>query len=495
MRLLAVGLRRFITFYENKADLLVNVFSLVALVSLGEEYRRGDYSFASSKALGWYLVIQSARLFRIFFAINDVKIFEHMRPVLIRASFLYFAIVYFFAIFANSYFCGALDETDAQQTSSYNDANQWAAYAHILNFDTLLQSLFTMFQLSILGNWSMVMDAAVVSSSNPAGAYIFFYCYRLIVTLLVLPILVSFIIQVFLSATALREKEIELEVLAERQAHERRIANVQISRNPGRLSKISYNVNEEIVTMKSAAVAGGVAGAATSNEIRGSIVTLSPLAFHPRLQQQQLRHSTRVNKVPVGGARGSASYSTGTGGGNRVSLGGTAAADVDGDDDEDDEDDFDDTHSREEAARRRALLKLEPARVTVQYDVRGDSAVMSMWTLDGNSPARPSPQVVSAPSRTVSQGSSVSNSSISRTASATGTAATSAGAGAGAGTGDGTGTADSTTRARKKGSVMGKIAGVFSPAKVKETVRVISKEEELAAEVSLQSTVADSDII
>ena len=62
------------------------------------------------------------------------------------------------------------------------------------------------------------MDAVVVSIPNDARAYIFFYTYRLFVTLLVLPILVSFIIQAFLSALSKREKEKKADALAQHAA-------------------------------------------------------------------------------------------------------------------------------------------------------------------------------------------------------------------------------------------------------------------------------------
>ncbi|KAJ1417212.1 hypothetical protein B484DRAFT_150674 [Ochromonadaceae sp. CCMP2298] len=215
VRLASVGAKRFLTFWENRCDALINLFSLIALIELSKTYLSTEYEYSKSGPhtvpLGWFLFIESGRLFKIFFMFNDVKIFEHMIAVLIRASFVYFSVIYFFAVFAFSFFCNALDPVAAEAADrSQDDAAQWVEYQNILNFKTLLQSIFTLFELSLLGNWSMVMDAAV-ATGRPVAAYLFFYTYRLTVTLFVLPILISFIIQVFLSALTLREKELAAE--------------------------------------------------------------------------------------------------------------------------------------------------------------------------------------------------------------------------------------------------------------------------------------------
>lgn len=284
VRIIAVGVRRFVSFYENRGDTLLNIFSLIAIIKLGSEYYSKTYDFENSLSMGWYLLFQCGRLFKLFFAVNDVKIFEHMRPVLIRASFIYFSIIYFFAIFGYSYFCHALNVEDATNTSESNDANQWVQYSNLLNFNTLLQSMFTLFEVSILGNWSIVMDAAVVSTNKPASAYIFFYTYRLVITLFILPILLSFIIQVFLSALSMREKELAEEAVADQRQHsaqqarrssasaKRAYSDDELSPTttrfslggmgvfssspftstlfmPGANTKVSYNVNQEVLVL------------------------------------------------------------------------------------------------------------------------------------------------------------------------------------------------------------------------------------------------------
>lgn len=209
MQIVARGFKRFFTFAENLIDTAINIASFILLLNVSYYYYQEDYDFSMSANVTVYMLFQCARLYKLFFLFNDVEILEHIYPVLIRGTFIYFSVIYFFAVFGYEFFCNALDYDDALNSSENSDASQWAAYQNLLNFRTLLQSIFTLFEMSILGNWSIVMDAAAVSANDFGGqlsAYFFFYTYRLIITLCVLPILVSFIIAAFLSAIGKKEK-------------------------------------------------------------------------------------------------------------------------------------------------------------------------------------------------------------------------------------------------------------------------------------------------
>ena len=96
VKLRAIGYLRYFTFYENTFDAALNVSSLVTYIALSFEYLQPDYSFHVSSAFGWYLLVQCFRMLKVFFLVNDIKIFEHMMPVLARATLIFFSVVYFF---------------------------------------------------------------------------------------------------------------------------------------------------------------------------------------------------------------------------------------------------------------------------------------------------------------------------------------------------------------------------------------------------------------
>ena len=56
--------------------------------------------------------------------------------------------------------CNALCATCPNVLDADDDADTWPQFSEILNFQTLPMTVFTMFQIVLQGNWSIVMDAA-----------------------------------------------------------------------------------------------------------------------------------------------------------------------------------------------------------------------------------------------------------------------------------------------------------------------------------------------
>jgi hypothetical protein len=127
---------------------------------------------------------------------------ESLLPVILSVGFLIFSFVYFFAAFAHNRFCSAMYTENVYDAD--DDSAGWAKYENLLNFKTFAQSLHTLFQMAIIGSWSMVMDAA--AKEFPFSSFLFFYSYRLFMTLTVMPILFSFIIQIFIIRRDLEEQ-------------------------------------------------------------------------------------------------------------------------------------------------------------------------------------------------------------------------------------------------------------------------------------------------
>ena len=156
----------------------INFLSLVCMIYLLEErggvYGTENKNLVTSPGLSLTLVIQSLRFFRMFFLINDQQVFEDIFPTLFRALFILFSVIYFFSVFAHTFFCTSLRVTEATMDAD-DDSPNYAPLAVLLNFSSMLQSLFTMFELAVLSNWSVIMDAAQKQAGD--RAYFFFYIY------------------------------------------------------------------------------------------------------------------------------------------------------------------------------------------------------------------------------------------------------------------------------------------------------------------------------
>jgi hypothetical protein len=195
---------------SRHAGTFINIVSLIALLVLAAS-RGGVYGDAYTRptpdaALATVLLVQSLRMFKLFFLVNDQGVFEDIYPTVFRAFFIMFSIIYFFGVFAHVTFCSQLVIDDAVLNAD-DDSSVWVPLADVLNFSSVLMSLFTMFQLSAQSNWSIVMAATAKQAGT--RAYVFFYTYRLVMTLFVVPILMSFIMNSFVSAVVKKDRRFQ----------------------------------------------------------------------------------------------------------------------------------------------------------------------------------------------------------------------------------------------------------------------------------------------
>jgi uncharacterized membrane protein len=144
------------------------------------------------------LTCQWLRLVRMTLPLNSSVVIRNMLPLVLRVLFLLFTVIYFFSVIGYYRFCGAFDDEKAADVDDW--ADRWVPYHQQLNFNTMLQTTYTLFEVAVLGNWSFVMRAAMLSGF--ASALLFFYAYRLAMTLIIIPILTSFIIQVYNARSA-----------------------------------------------------------------------------------------------------------------------------------------------------------------------------------------------------------------------------------------------------------------------------------------------------
>lgn len=179
--------------------IMINVITLLLMISVDRERSLSGKMIA-------LICFQWIRLIRVFLPFNASKALRTLLPLLFRVLFLVFTVIYFFANLGYYRFCNSFDAQEASEVDDW--AERWVPYDKQLNFNTMTQTMYTLFQVAILGNWSFVMKASMLSGA--AAAAIFFYSYRLIMTLVVLPILTSFVIQAY-NARSARLDEMEQE--------------------------------------------------------------------------------------------------------------------------------------------------------------------------------------------------------------------------------------------------------------------------------------------
>lgn len=115
--------------------------------------------------------------------------------------------MYMFAVIARAIFFDSVtnDPNPTMPVHHPIGKTPWYPFANELNFSTGVSSLLTMFELATLGNWNMVLSAAESLScaesqwACTAAVEIFFFAYRIIMTMIFVPILTGFLIESFVT--------------------------------------------------------------------------------------------------------------------------------------------------------------------------------------------------------------------------------------------------------------------------------------------------------
>lgn len=171
----------------------VNVASLVFMAMVQRETFSAGRDLLSVPFLS-LLIVQCSRFTSILSILSDANNVTAVAPLFIRVTFIIFCWMYIFSVFGHNRFCNMLRTEEAANNDDV--APNWIPYEHQLNFHTFASSMYTMFEIATFGDWSVVQVAAKVS---PASSYLFFYTYRFVMSLIILPIMSSFIIQAFIT--------------------------------------------------------------------------------------------------------------------------------------------------------------------------------------------------------------------------------------------------------------------------------------------------------
>lgn len=195
IRIIALGELRYFNDSVQVIRALINLFTFIFMVLMGSAF--------ANTTNGYYLLVVTLQCLRLFLFCTRVRGNGRYRLAIkntSRALSLFLLILYFWTIIAQEVFCGVLsDDTVTGSTTTDDDATNWNQFSHILNFNNYQQALFTLFEVTVLGSWSMVMDATAREFSPSVVPLIFFFTFRLLMTLVILPMLMSFMVRSFIA--------------------------------------------------------------------------------------------------------------------------------------------------------------------------------------------------------------------------------------------------------------------------------------------------------
>jgi hypothetical protein len=137
----AWGSKKYLRRYGFGLDAAINVASLILMISIGNRIKT-QYS-AAYVAL---LVLQAMRFLRVFKYLRDSELFMSIFPLVLRMFFLLFSVMYFFAVFGHTRLCNAFKDENIDDNVD-DDSKLWRDFRHVLNFNTFLQTIYTLFQV------------------------------------------------------------------------------------------------------------------------------------------------------------------------------------------------------------------------------------------------------------------------------------------------------------------------------------------------------------
>lgn len=179
-------------------DTVVNALVFFAMCCMGVD---SQGRIQNQTALTLFIVFQSLRSLKLFAVLKGAKALQSIAAILFRASLLIGFAIYFFAIFGHSFFCSAFDVSKAGRAT--DDAEGWMRFSEFLNFDSFLLSCYTLMQVVVISNWSIVMDAS--QEVFPTRGFVFFYFFKALMSLAVMPLMISLIIQTFITQLGIVE--------------------------------------------------------------------------------------------------------------------------------------------------------------------------------------------------------------------------------------------------------------------------------------------------
>ena len=124
---------------------------------------------------------------------------------LVKLFFILFVPLYMFATVAQQIF----GTTVTFHGSEAAKATKWYAVRSELNFETGINSMRTLFEITTVSSWNMVMEAADILYGNKRYTFwieLFFFSFRIIMTMMFVPVLTGFLIESFVVNFDIYEK-------------------------------------------------------------------------------------------------------------------------------------------------------------------------------------------------------------------------------------------------------------------------------------------------
>ncbi len=194
LKLLGLGFKKYFSSYWNVFDFAITALGIVSVVL--EVVDIPMFYVVILRPLRLLTLFRMKRRFRDVFGTAVI-----LYPRLISAIIVLLLTYYFFAIIGMECF-HAVKLYDCCKNSSvesffnYEEDSVGNLYFYLNNFQTMTESGVTLFELTVVNNWFVIMEGHAIASGNDWSRMFFMLFY--IFTMIVMTIIVAFILEAFL---------------------------------------------------------------------------------------------------------------------------------------------------------------------------------------------------------------------------------------------------------------------------------------------------------
>ncbi|CEG35552.1 two pore calcium channel protein 2 [Plasmopara halstedii] len=188
-------------------------------------------------------------------------------PLIMQLLLVIFSVMYAFAIVTQANYGILLRDFPASKQSM---SPNWYAQREQFQTETFEGTLVTLFGVSNLAGWDVIMDAAHAMTGSDS-TYVFFFTYRITMSNILLPIFVGFLVESFVS----NAKTVESATSYVKSAHE-----IQVNDEEDRMTLLetrhlhedddfeNLHVDEESIALKSKPPSPGSVSDSSASEVR-----------------------------------------------------------------------------------------------------------------------------------------------------------------------------------------------------------------------------------
>ncbi|CAB3984417.1 two pore calcium channel 1 isoform X3, partial [Paramuricea clavata] len=191
LKILALGPRDYFDSYWNWFDFLVTILNILGSFDKGAKFA------IYLRPIRLLLLFQLRKSYRV--------VFETLRILLANLVNLGIVIVlfyYFFAIIGIESFAG-VELKSCCRNFSIQDEYEEDGYYYLNNFNDFFHSCVTLFELTVVNNWHVIMEGFVIATTEWSRIY-FMVFY--VVILVVMTIVVAYILDAFVFYIEFRKK-------------------------------------------------------------------------------------------------------------------------------------------------------------------------------------------------------------------------------------------------------------------------------------------------